>query len=165
MTGVAARSDRITRGQAAGWRSESAGPDPRDSLRSSRGLTPRDPVAGYFEHTFPRQAQASGLARAVGLDILIAFDISGPDGGQWSCRWEHGELLDVRRGIAADAAVVYRTDVATFAAIIDRRQSPQHAFFAQRISIEGDLETALKLVVLFDQFLREQTEVADAAVA
>jgi thioester reductase-like protein len=119
--------------------------------------------ASYFEHTFPQQAQASNLARAIGLDILVAFDITGPGGGQWSCRWVRGELVEVRRGMAAGPAVTYRTDGATFAAIIDRQQSPQEAFFAERITMEGDLETALKLVVLFDQFLRERTEVPDAA--
>jgi thioester reductase-like protein len=110
----------------------------------------------YFERTFPEQARASGLARAVGLDICVGFGIAGPGGGEWFCLWERGEFRAVRRGIAADAAVVYRTDVATFAAIIDGRQSPQDAFFAQRIAIDGDLETALKLVVLFEQFLRER---------
>ena len=32
-------------------------------------------------------------------------------------------------------------------------QTPQEAFFEQRIAITGDLETALKLAVLFGQFL------------
>ena len=51
---------------------------------------------------------------------------------------------------------MYRTDPATFADVVRGRQSPQEAFFARRIEIEGDVEKALKLAVLFDHFLAEE---------
>jgi len=54
------------------------------------------------------------------------------------------------------AAVTYHTDAATFQAVVSGLQTPQEAFFEQRIAITGDLETALKLAVLFGQFLAEQ---------
>jgi thioester reductase-like protein len=112
--------------------------------------------ASYFEETFPRQAGASALARAVGLDVVAAFDVRGPGGGQWSCRWTGGEFTGVRCGLDTGAAAVYRTDVATFWAIVRREVSPQHAFFQQRVTVTGDLETALKLATLFEYFLDEQ---------
>jgi thioester reductase-like protein len=111
--------------------------------------------ARYIETTFPRQARRSGLARAVGLDIVVGFDVRGPGGGQWSCRWERGEFRYVRRGLEEGAAVVYHTSPATFEAVIAGRQSPQQAFFEQQVAITGDLELALKLAVLLEQFLRE----------
>ena len=46
-------------------------------------------------------------------------------------------------------------DTATFEAVINRLQTPQEAFFEQRIEIAGDMDTALKLAVLFSQFLCE----------
>ncbi len=111
--------------------------------------------AHYVEQTFPQRARQSTLARAVGLDILVAFNIQGSGGGQWSCRWERGELQYVRRGLDADARVTYHTDPATFAAVVEGRLAPQQAFFAERIAITGDLEVALKLAALFGEFLRE----------
>jgi thioester reductase-like protein len=124
----------------------------------------------YFEQSFPEQARQSGLARAVGLDILVGFDIKGPGGGQWSCEWRRGEFLGVCPGVAPAATVVYRTDRTVFDAILDARFTPQQAFFDQRIKITGDIETALKLAVLFEQFLAENAvpgrrEVADANLA
>jgi thioester reductase-like protein len=125
------------------------------------------PCAEYIEQTFPRQARQSHLAKVARLHLLIALDIRGPGGGQWSCRWTHGELAYVRRGLEAKAAVVYRTDTETFDAILQGRQDAQQAFFEQRIAITGDLETALKLAALFGQFLRDhpyshRTEAMDA---
>jgi nucleoside-diphosphate-sugar epimerase len=111
--------------------------------------------ARYLEQTFPDLARKSPLARAVGLDVVVGFDVRGPGGGQWSCRWNDGEFHGVCRGLDPAAAVVYHTDAATFEAVAEGRSAPHQAFFDRRIEVTGDLETALKLVTLFDQFLRE----------
>ena len=111
--------------------------------------------AEYIEQVFPRQARRSSLAREAGLDLTVCFDIRGPGGGQWSCKWNQGELAYARRGLEDGAAVTYHTDAATFQAVVSGCQTPQEAFFEQRIAITGDLETALKLAVLFGQFLAE----------
>jgi thioester reductase-like protein len=125
--------------------------------------------AEYVEHTFPRQARRSRLARAARLHLLVGLDVRGPGGGQWSCRWAHGELCYVARGLDGRADVTYHTDVATFEAVVQGRQTPQQAFFEQRLAITGDLETALKLAALLRQFLSEnpcpdprRTEAMDA---
>ena len=66
-----------------------------------------------------------------------------------------GELVQVQRGLHPDAVATFTTDPATFEAIVLGRQTPQEAFFEQRVAISGELETALKLVVLLGQFLAE----------
>jgi nucleoside-diphosphate-sugar epimerase len=111
--------------------------------------------AHYMENFFPAEAPRSPLARAAALDLTIALDIHGQGGGQWSCRWTRGELAGVCRGLDARAEVTYRTDVATFAAVVAGRQTPQEAFFARRIDIAGDVEKGLKLTVLLQQFLKD----------
>lgn len=69
---------------------------------------------------------------------------------------EHkGELIYARYGLEAGAVVTYHTDTATFQEVISGVQTPQEAFFEERIAITGDLETALKLAFLFGQFLAE----------
>ena len=125
--------------------------------------------AEYIEQIFPRQARRSRLAREAGLDLTVCIDLRGPGGGQWTCKWTAGELVYTKRRLEEQAAVTYHTDTATFEAVVHGLQSPQAAFFEQRIAITGDLETALKLAVLFGQFLAEhpvpqphRTEVMDA---
>jgi nucleoside-diphosphate-sugar epimerase len=113
--------------------------------------------AAYVEQVFPEQARRSPLAREAGLDLAVGIDVRGPGGGHWTCRWRQGELVYVKSGLEAGAAVTYHTDAATFEAIVSGRQTPQEAFFAQRVAITGDLETALKLTVLFGQFLVENS--------
>ncbi len=119
-----------------------------DSLSAS-------PCARYIEQVFPDQARRSRLAREAGLDVTVSIDLRGPGGGRWSCTWKRGELVNVRSGLDAAAAVTYQTDTATFQDVVGGLQTPQEAFFEQRIAITGDVETALKLAVLFGQFLTE----------
>jgi hypothetical protein len=122
----------------------------RTTARAGRHLD----CAQYIERFFPESASRSALAR-VPLSIHLGLHIRGPGGGHWSCCWRDGELVQVRRGLAPDAAVVYHTDTPTFEAVIQGRQTPQQAFFARQIEIEGDVEKGLKLAVLFEQFVKE----------
>jgi thioester reductase-like protein len=116
---------------------------------------PASRCAEYIEQVFPKQARRSRLAREAGLDLTVCIDLRGPGGGQWSCRWKQGELIYARSGLDSDAAATYHSDTATFDAVVSGLQTPQEAFFEQRIAITGDLETALKLAVLFGQFIAE----------
>jgi hypothetical protein len=110
--------------------------------------------AGYIERDFPIAVQNSFLAR-MSITATLGFEIHGPSGGRWLCRLGQGRVLDVCRGSLERAQVVYQMDVVTFAAIVAGRESPQAAFGARRIEIIGDLETGLKLAVLFGRFVRE----------
>jgi nucleoside-diphosphate-sugar epimerase len=110
--------------------------------------------AHFIEEFFPESARRSVLAR-ISLDVTVALEVRGPGGGDWSCSWNAGQLLEVRRGLDAAADVTYRMDVSTFDEIVHGRQSLHQLFFAQQIEIDGDVERALKLAVMFDQFLKE----------
>jgi thioester reductase-like protein len=109
----------------------------------------------YMEEVFPAKARNSRLAREAGLDLIVSIKLGGREHGQWSCQWRQGELVQVQRGLHPDAVATFTADSATFEAIVFGRQTPQEAFFEQRISIAGELEIALKLVVLLGQFLAE----------
>ncbi len=121
----------------------------------------------YLEEFFPQAVAQSALAR-IPLEITIGLDIVGPGGGQWSCYLGDGTAQVHRRLIGA-TEVLYRMSRAVFEDLVHGRQSPQEAFFARRIEIEGDIEKGLKLAVLFEHFTREypysqdsQREKADA---
>jgi thioester reductase-like protein len=108
--------------------------------------------ASYVERFFPEAVARSSLAK---LPIDVNFGLDVHDGGQWQVRLRAGQPVEVRRGSVAGAAIVYRTDGATFDAIVRGRLTPQEAFFERRIQISGDVERALKLAVLFGQFVVE----------
>jgi thioester reductase-like protein len=128
---------------------------PRPSHRSSSEESGR---VEYIEKTFPRLARQSRLFRQATLTVTVALDLRGPGGGQWSCKWRQGELVSLSRGLEEQAETIYHTDTTTFDAVIAGRQTPQEAFFERRITITGNLETGLKLAVLFGQLLGEPSE-------
>ena len=110
--------------------------------------------AHYVERFFPEAVRRSSLAR-LPIDVTVGLDVRGAGGGRWSFRCGGGEARLLRRGTERGAEVVYRMDVATFEAVVRGREAPQDAFLARRIEIEGDVEKALKLAVLFGQFVME----------
>lgn len=111
----------------------------------------------YLERVLPEQMRRSSLARALPPGLLFALDIRGPGGGRWLCRCGHG-TLSVRRGLDAGAVVTYRLQAATFERIIRGRQTTQQAFFEGQIEMDGDMEKALKLALLIEQFLAERPD-------
>jgi thioester reductase-like protein len=110
--------------------------------------------ADYIERFFPEAAARSFIA-GLPIDTSLGFEVRGPGGGEWVCQVQNGRVVDVTRETAGIAAVAYRLDTATFAAVVAGRQSPQAAFFDRRIEIRGRVETGLKLAALFARFVRE----------
>jgi nucleoside-diphosphate-sugar epimerase len=110
--------------------------------------------AHYVEEFFPQAVQRSTLTQ-VPLDVTVGLDVNGPDGGQWTCRWAEGKVVNLQRGRDGPAEVVYRLDTATFAAVVGGWLRPQQAFLSRRIQIEGHIEKGLKLAVLFEHLVRE----------
>ena len=109
----------------------------------------------YIEQFLPDRARRSSLGRLVHLNAVVGLSIEGAGGGQWRCRFCQGDLVEVVRGAACEADVVYRGDVQTLADVVRRRCSPSAAFFDRRFDIEGDIELGLKLATIFDRFVRE----------
>jgi hypothetical protein len=111
-------------------------------------------IASYMESFFPGKFPQSTLA-SLSLDMLVAFDIQGPRGGQWSCEWRGGNLVRVSRGLRSDVELTYVVDTTTFTAVVCGHLAPHDAFFAHQIEISGNIEKALKLAILFGQFVHE----------
>jgi thioester reductase-like protein len=111
--------------------------------------------AHYLERVWPEQVRQSPLARALPRGLLFALDIHGPSGGQWVCRCGDREIR-VQRGLDPGVALTYRMDAPTFESLACNRQTAQRAFFDGRIEIDGDIEKALKLAMLIEQFLAER---------
>src|SRR5262249_29617974 len=109
----------------------------------------------YLEQVATEPHRHSSLARAIPFDVVFGLDVHGPGGGKWSCHWTGGRGLEVRGGLTAAAALTYRTNLAVFDALVRGRQSPHRAFFDGDVQIDGDVEKALVLAPLIEQFLTE----------
>jgi nucleoside-diphosphate-sugar epimerase len=109
----------------------------------------------YVEEIIPEAARKSRPPVAEGLDAVVALDICGAGGGKWTCGWVNGDLAYVRPGLDETVDVRYRTDPVTFDDVLQRRQTPEDAYQAGRIEVEGDVEKALRVGVLFSQFLHQ----------
>lgn len=109
-------------------------------------------LAHYLERVLPEQVGQSPVARALPRGLSFALDINGPGGGHWICRCT-GQAIEVQRSLDPSAPLTYRTDVSTFEDLIRGRQTAQQAFFEGRIEIEGNMEKALMLATLIEQFL------------
>jgi nucleoside-diphosphate-sugar epimerase len=116
--------------------------------------TTDSPCACYVERFFPERLPRSELA-GLPIEAVVGLEVSGPGGGSWSFRLADGSVRDLRRGSTSDVEVRYRTDASAFAAVVAGRQTPEEAFLARRIEIDGDVAKGLKLALLFGRFVAE----------
>jgi len=134
-----------------GWGQKVGTAPPADDGAVESGLD----CAEYLEKVVSEQTRYSLLVKTLPPHFVFCLDISGRGGGQWLCSRGDDGLLQIRRGFDPKVPVIYRTDAATFRALIDRRQTTQKAFFDGCIELEGDMEKALKLAALIEQFLAQ----------
>jgi nucleoside-diphosphate-sugar epimerase len=125
----------------------------RSATRGPRRQAALD-CAHYVERFFPEAVRRSTLAR-LPVDVTVSLEVVGPGGGRWSFCCAGGAVRQVRRQADPDSEVLYRLDVGTFEEIVRGRQTPQDAFLGRRVEIDGDVEKALKLAVLFDRLVQE----------
>ncbi len=88
--------------------------------------------------------------KAVGLNVVVQFAISGEGGGNWIAAIENGELT-VSEGERPDANLTLSAGAEDYLAISTGRLSGQLAFMTGRIRAKGDLALAMKMQAIFRQ--------------
>jgi predicted lipid carrier protein YhbT len=83
--------------------------------------------------------------------------VRGREGGTWSFHCGNGGFA-VERGQAKGADVTYRLEATTLEQLVRGSRTAQQAFFDGLIDIDGDMEKALKLALLIEEFLAETTQ-------
>lgn len=82
---------------------------------------------------------------AVGdMNAVLAFDISGDQGGQWVARISDRQI-EVGEGKADDATTTLRMKDKDFLGIVNGDLNPVTAFMQGLIKIEGDMSVAMQL--------------------
>lgn len=78
------------------------------------------------------------------INAVYQFNISGPDGGQWSvdCATPGGVVAAGTHAAAKCTVNISDTD---FLSIVNGKLNPQMAFMMGKLKIQGDMGMALKL--------------------
>ena len=106
--------------------------------------------AKSVKEVFERMPQTFIKEKAVGLNAVVQFDITGEGGGRWIAAITDGEL-SVSEGERSDPNLTLTAGAEDYLAISTGRLSGQLAFMTGRIRAKGDLGLAMKMQLLFEQ--------------
>ena len=100
-------------------------------------------VKDVFERHMPEKLKGKPDVVAK-INAIYQFNISGPNGGQWSvdCTQPGGAIA---AGTAAGAKCTVAATDAYFLAIVNGKLNPQMAFMSGKLKIQGDMGLAMKL--------------------
>ncbi len=102
-----------------------------------------DNVREIFEKQMPERLKSKPDVVSK-INAVYQFNISGPNGGQWSvdCTQPGGK---VSAGQAAAARCTVACTDADFLAIVNGKLNAQMAFMSGKLKIQGDMGLAMKL--------------------
>ncbi|MCL2358169.1 MAG: SCP2 sterol-binding domain-containing protein [Nitrososphaerota archaeon] len=99
--------------------------------------TPRE----FFEKRLPEKFKPE---KAAGIDIVTQFDVSGPDGGNWSITVKN-QKLQVTEGTALSPNLELKMSGTDFLDIVNGKLSAEKAVLSGKIQFQGNISVALKL--------------------
>lgn len=101
-----------------------------------------------IEKLMERMPKAFLPDKAVGVDAVINFDLSGETGGEWAATIREGNCT-VIKGLAPDPTLTLSTDADTYLGIFTGGTNAMQAFMQGKIKLKGDLNLAMKLTNFF----------------
>jgi putative sterol carrier protein len=100
------------------------------------------------EILFSRMPKAFQPEKAVGVDAVIQFDLSGAQGGQWVATIKDGKC-SVEKGKVENPKLTLMADAVDYVGIFTGKVNPMSAFGEGKIKLKGDLGLAMKLMNFF----------------
>ena len=85
--------------------------------------------------------------KAKGVQTVIQFRLSGPEGGDWYVTVADG-VLTTGEGAVDDPTATIRMDATDYVDMMAGRLNAMEAFMQQKIRVEGDLSTVMKFQAL-----------------
>jgi uncharacterized OB-fold protein/putative sterol carrier protein len=89
---------------------------------------------------------------AEGLDVTIAYDIAGEDGGQWTATIKDGTCT-LREGIEGTPTVRIEVGASDWVDVMLGKTEPMTLLSAGKAAIVGDTQLALKLNEIFGKYI------------
>jgi len=133
--------------ESANWR--------RKAPLGVEGDDTSDAYAAYFKQFMPESHRRFRFSELSALNLIVRYVIGRSPGGDWSCNYQCGGLVDVGhpKGVAAD--VTYRITPSAFWSIVGGKSSVEEYFLSGAVLIEGQMERALKFAAVLREFVRE----------
>jgi putative sterol carrier protein len=97
---------------------------------------------------FARTAKNLIPEKAANTNAAVAFDLSGPDGGQWTVKIADGNAT-VEEGIADGADATISMDGNDYVDMMTGKLNPMMAFMGGKVKVSGDLNTVMKFQTMF----------------
>lgn len=82
------------------------------------------------------------------LNVVVQFDLSGDNGGQWYVKVADG-ACSVEEGAADSPKATIRMDAADYVDMTTGKLNPMAAFMSGKVKVEGDLNTVMKIQQIF----------------
>jgi len=103
------------------------------------------PTAADIFKEMPGQFKAD---KAGDLNVVVQFDLSGDDGGQWYVTIANGTCT-VDKGKVDSPKSTIKMDASDYVDMTTGKLNPMTAFMSGKVKVEGDLNTVMKFQQLF----------------
>lgn len=86
--------------------------------------------------------------KAAGVNMSVAFELSGDDGGAWTVQVKDGQV-DVSEGLEDGTAATIKMDAQDYVDMTSGKLNPMMAFMSGKVKVDGDLNSVMKFQQLF----------------
>lgn len=97
---------------------------------------------------FANITERFNVEKAKDLDLTVAFNLTGDDGGQWAVKVENGKCEVVKGGVANPTATI-SMDAGDYVDMTNGKLNPMMAFMSGKVKVDGDLNSVMKFQQLF----------------
>lgn len=86
--------------------------------------------------------------KAQGLNVVLQFNFSGAEPGNWNAEIKNG-TLKVTQGIHPNPSLTVSADSADYLKIFNKELDPMQAFMQGKLKVQGDMGLAMKMSQFF----------------
>ncbi len=104
-------------------------------------MTEAKTLKEFFEETLPSRFKPE---KAVGVDVTVQVNITGPNGGDWVVTIKN-QKLEVKDGTHPLPTLKLAMAEADYMDLINGKMSGEKAFFTGKLQFKGNIALALKL--------------------
>lgn len=97
---------------------------------------------------FAKTAENLIAEKASDMNAAVAFDLSGPEGGQWTVKIANGACT-VEDGIADGVDATISMEDSDYVDMMTGKLNPMMAFMGGKVKVSGDLNTVMKFQTMF----------------
>jgi len=97
---------------------------------------------------FNNIAERFNVEKAAGVNMSVAFKLSGDDGGEWGVKVADGTCEVVEGGMDSPTATI-SMDAGDYVDMTTGKLNPMMAFMSGKVKVDGDLNSVMKFQQLF----------------